>query len=161
MKLKLELFRDICINECFIYLFFFQFRLSLIMSRFKWQKLYDGLVYVMTSEGWQASRKIAAFDLDWTLIGTKSGNVFPKDPKDWRFLYETRTVDKIRCGLNRNFDCFSTVCIKVWAFGYFFAFIILWVIKFEGCFLGGGGENRGSACCYFCFGNVKKLISFN
>ena len=68
------------------------------MSRFKWQKLYDGLVYVMTSEGCQASRKIAAFDLDWTLIGTKSGNVFPKDPKDWRFLYETRTVDKIRCG---------------------------------------------------------------
>jgi len=65
------------------------------MSRFKWQKLYDGLVYVMTSEGCQASRKIAAFDLDWTLIGTKSGNVFPKDPKDWRFLYETRTVDKI------------------------------------------------------------------
>ena len=124
-KLKLEFFMHFCINECFIYLFFFQFRLSLIMSRFKWQKLYDGLVYVMTSEGCQASQKIAAFDLDWTLIGTKSGNVFPKDPKDWRFLYETRTVDKIRCGLNRNFDCFSTVCLKVWAFGYFFAFIIL------------------------------------
>ena len=63
---------------------------------FKWEKLYNGLVYVMTSEGCAASARVAAFDLDWTLIGTRSGNVFPKDPKDWRFLYEARTVEKVR-----------------------------------------------------------------
>ena len=63
---------------------------------YKWEKLYNGMVYVMTCEGCKPRPKIAAFDMDWTLIGTKSGNVFPKGPTDWRFLYETRTVDKIR-----------------------------------------------------------------
>jgi len=63
---------------------------------YKWEKLYNGLVYVMTSQGCKPSPKIAAFDMDWTLIGTKSGNVFPKDNTDWRFLYENKTIDKIR-----------------------------------------------------------------
>ena len=29
----------------------------------------------------------AGFDLDWTIIKTKSGNVFPKDKLDWDLLY--------------------------------------------------------------------------
>jgi bifunctional polynucleotide phosphatase/kinase len=32
--------------------------------------------------------KIAAFDLDYTLIKTASGNIFPKDEKDWLWLYD-------------------------------------------------------------------------
>lgn len=34
------------------------------------------------------TNKIAGFDLDETLIKTKSGNIFPKDENDWVFLYD-------------------------------------------------------------------------
>lgn len=34
------------------------------------------------------SSKIAGFDLDWTIIKTKSGNVFPTSKNDWQFLFE-------------------------------------------------------------------------
>ena len=78
-------------------------------SVFKWEKLYNGLVYVMTSGGCSSSPKIAAFDMDWTLIGTQSGNVFPKDSKDWRFLYDTKTVDKIK---SLHQDGFKVVVIS-------------------------------------------------
>ena len=31
--------------------------------------------------------QVAAFDLDWCVIGTASGRVFPRDLHDWKFLY--------------------------------------------------------------------------
>ena len=34
-------------------------------------------------------KKIAAFDLDYTLICTKSGRRFPKDKDDWKLMYES------------------------------------------------------------------------
>ena len=35
----------------------------------------------------QMGNKIAGFDMDWTLIRTKSGSTFAKNAFDWDFLY--------------------------------------------------------------------------
>ncbi|KAK3610289.1 hypothetical protein CHS0354_029752 [Potamilus streckersoni] len=47
-----------------------------------WEK-YDKL-FVYRREGLQAREKIAGFDIDGTIITTKSGKVFPVDNDDWR-----------------------------------------------------------------------------
>lgn len=54
-------------------------------SQIKLQKK-DTLYYIYTNP--KLIDKIAAFDLDYTLIKTKSGNLFPKDENDWTWLYD-------------------------------------------------------------------------
>jgi bifunctional polynucleotide phosphatase/kinase len=44
---------------------------------------------------YKIKKKIASFDIDGTIITTKSGKVFPKDYTDWIFLYEN-TVIKLK-----------------------------------------------------------------
>ncbi|TRY61561.1 hypothetical protein TCAL_05698, partial [Tigriopus californicus] len=54
---------------------------------FRWEKVQNGDIYVMTSESCAGKSKIAAFDMDGTIITTQSGRVFAKDVNDWRILY--------------------------------------------------------------------------
>ncbi|OWA50251.1 Bifunctional polynucleotide phosphatase/kinase [Hypsibius exemplaris] len=44
-------------------------------------------LHVYNPDGLNGRKKIASFDLDGTIITTKSGKVFAKDAGDWQFLY--------------------------------------------------------------------------
>lgn len=50
----------------------------------KWEEIDGGEVYIFTSKGVKSSSKVAAFDMDGTLIKTKSGKVHPVDTNDWQ-----------------------------------------------------------------------------
>ncbi|XP_045772876.1 uncharacterized protein F21D5.5 [Maniola jurtina] len=52
-----------------------------------WEKIDGGEVYVFTAKGVKSSSKIAAFDMDGTLIKTKSGKVHPVDTNDWQIAF--------------------------------------------------------------------------
>lgn len=40
--------------------------------------------------------KIAAFDFDHTIVTTKSGNVFPRDPDDWDIMWPGKVKSKLK-----------------------------------------------------------------
>lgn len=51
------------------------------------ERLENGHLYLMTWQGVRPSEKIAAYDIDGTIIKTKSGRVFAKDIDDWQIAY--------------------------------------------------------------------------
>ncbi|XP_058130643.1 uncharacterized protein F21D5.5 [Anopheles ziemanni] len=52
-----------------------------------WESVDGKMLHVYTSAGVVSSEKIAAYDMDGTLIKTKSGNVFPKSIDDWQIAF--------------------------------------------------------------------------
>lgn len=52
-----------------------------------WEDVDKGEVYIFTAKGVKSSEKIAAFDMDGTLIKTKSGKVHPVDTNDWQIAF--------------------------------------------------------------------------
>ncbi|XP_017471555.1 PREDICTED: uncharacterized protein F21D5.5 [Rhagoletis zephyria] len=52
-----------------------------------WESIENGAMMVYTDAGVKAANKIAAYDIDGTIITTKSGNVFPKHADDWQIIY--------------------------------------------------------------------------
>ncbi|XP_017964810.1 uncharacterized protein F21D5.5 [Drosophila navojoa] len=53
----------------------------------KWDSVANGKMLIYNSAGLTPSSKIAAYDMDGTIIKTKSGNVFPKNTDDWQIIY--------------------------------------------------------------------------
>ncbi|CAG9561967.1 unnamed protein product [Danaus chrysippus] len=53
-------------------------------ARDMWEEIDKGEVYMFTAKGVKSSSRIAAFDMDGTLIKTKSGKVHPVDVNDWQ-----------------------------------------------------------------------------
>ncbi|XP_072949177.1 uncharacterized protein F21D5.5 [Epargyreus clarus] len=66
-----------------------------------WEEIDNGDLYIFTSKGVKSSAKIAAFDMDGTLIKTKSGKVHPVDTNDWQIAFPTipqKLADEIKKG---------------------------------------------------------------
>jgi bifunctional polynucleotide phosphatase/kinase len=53
------------------------------------------------------NKKILSFDLDSTLIETKSGDKFPKDAKDWKFMYPNIKSELEKLQKNYNLVIFT------------------------------------------------------
>ncbi|XP_033342825.2 polynucleotide kinase 3'-phosphatase isoform X1 [Megalopta genalis] len=52
-----------------------------------WKSKENGALLMYTTHGVKGRSKIAAYDMDGTLIKTRTGLVFPKDYDDWQIIY--------------------------------------------------------------------------
>ncbi|XP_065562164.1 uncharacterized protein F21D5.5-like isoform X2 [Artemia franciscana] len=60
---------------------------KIIAADSSWESVDDGKLLIFTEKGAVPSSKIAAFDLDGTIITTMSGLRFPRDASDWKILF--------------------------------------------------------------------------
>lgn len=61
----------------------------------RWDSAANGKLVIFTSAGVVPSEKIAGYDMDGTIIKTKSGNVFPKTIDDWQIIFP-EVPDKLK-----------------------------------------------------------------
>ncbi|OQR67767.1 bifunctional polynucleotide phosphatase/kinase-like, partial [Tropilaelaps mercedesae] len=61
-----------------------------------WEDLRDQKVLVFRPVGALRSSKCACFDMDGTLITTKSGKSFPEDANDWKLLYPDAVLSSMK-----------------------------------------------------------------
>ncbi|KAH8383956.1 hypothetical protein KR009_011419 [Drosophila setifemur] len=74
----------------------------------RWDSAGNGKLVIFTSAGVTASDKIAGYDMDGTIIKTKSGNVFPKNTDDWQIIFPEVPV-KLKTLIRDGFKvCFFT-----------------------------------------------------
>ena len=50
-------------------------------------------MYSIIKRGGFTKKYIAGFDIDHTIIEPKSGNKFPKNKDDWKFLYDKNILN--------------------------------------------------------------------
>lgn len=62
-------------------------RTPLKVEGHQWEDVDGKRLYIFHSKGLISSDKVAAYDMDGTLIKTKSGNVFPKTIDDWQIAF--------------------------------------------------------------------------
>ena len=63
----------------------------------KWEEVTKTTeVLIMTCSGYEPRAAIAAFDMDGTIITTKSGRVFPTHINDWKLQYDDRVAQTIQ-----------------------------------------------------------------
>ncbi|XP_076064471.1 polynucleotide kinase 3'-phosphatase isoform X2 [Oratosquilla oratoria] len=67
-----------------------------------WLDLDDGKLIVFTGNGAEPRDKVVGYDMDGTLITTKSGRVFAKDYDDWQLLY-AEVPGKLKALLNEGY----------------------------------------------------------
>ncbi len=65
-----------------------------------WEEVFVGAstktaLYIMTCCGCKPRSTIAAFDMDGTIITTKSGRVFATHVEDWKILYEPQVSETL------------------------------------------------------------------
>ena len=70
--------------------------IKILQMAAKWEEAYSGRLLIMNYGDCKPRPKIASFDMDGTLIATKSGKVFAVDKNDWRLLYDQTTVKQMR-----------------------------------------------------------------
>lgn len=54
-----------------------------------WESIDNNELLIYTPESCESRSDIASFDMDGTIITTKSGARFPKDSSDWQFLFKS------------------------------------------------------------------------
>lgn len=74
----------------------------------RWESVENGNMMVFTGAGVEAKEKIAGYDIDGTIIRTKSGNVFPKNADDWQLNYKEVSEKLKRLHADGYKICFFT-----------------------------------------------------